>query len=65
MISNSSKSVRSSVVLPEDGRARIGALAAANDLSAARVIRHQSSTSSKSMATKPEARYAPQHAERR
>jgi Ribbon-helix-helix protein, copG family len=34
------KSVRTSVLLPEDAHARIGKLAAANDVSAAWVIRH-------------------------
>jgi hypothetical protein len=40
MIARLRKSVRSSVLLPEDAHARIGALAVANDVSAAWVIRH-------------------------
>jgi len=40
MASRPRKSVRSSVLLPEDAHARISALAVANDVSAAWVIRH-------------------------
>jgi hypothetical protein len=40
MASRPRKSVRSSVVIPEEAYVRIGALAAANDVSAAWVIRH-------------------------
>jgi predicted transcriptional regulator len=34
------KAVRTSVILPEDARAQVDALAAANDVSAAWVMRH-------------------------
>jgi hypothetical protein len=40
MATRPKKSVRSSVLLPEDAYARISELAAANDVSAAWVIRH-------------------------
>jgi predicted transcriptional regulator len=40
MDSKSRKTVRTSVLLPEDARAQIEALAAANDVSAAWVMRH-------------------------
>jgi len=40
MASRPRKSIRSSVLLPEDTYARISELAAANDVSAAWVIRH-------------------------
>jgi hypothetical protein len=40
MSSKSRKTVRTSVLLPEDARAQIEALAAANDVSAAWVMRH-------------------------